>query len=92
MREPTIKELRLKYPFIVAQGRRWGSFPYYVNEQLRKAYRDNAPEDAVSCITDAEGNRVGWRTMSYYDETSQENLMAAARNLNLLPEKKGKST
>lgn len=43
----TLKQLRTDYPLIVEWGRIMGSYPYYVNNQLRKAEELNAPKNTI---------------------------------------------
>ncbi len=42
------KELRRKYPLIVATGKMFGSYDYYVNSQLIEAAEINAPANTIN--------------------------------------------
>lgn len=41
------KELFIKYPYIVAWGKKLGSFGYYIENQCRQAEIDKAPAKSV---------------------------------------------
>lgn len=59
-----IKELRKKYPYIVAWGKMIGSMDYYINDMVRQAEKDGAPEDATYVKNVTSDNATGkWSTM-----------------------------
>lgn len=45
--ETNIKQLRERYPAIVAWGRMMGSMDYYIDSQVLLAAKENAPENAT---------------------------------------------
>lgn len=60
----SIGELKKKYPYIVAWGKMMGSMNYYIEDMLRQAERDGAPEDATYLKNINSDNATGkWSTM-----------------------------
>lgn len=58
----------VKYPYIRANGHIWHSHAYWTENQIARATKDNAPEDAV--FMDIKGK---WITMSEMKERSAHN-------------------
>ena len=63
-----------QYPYILLWGRRLGSFPSYINDQIEKARADNAPQTAIY-----ERDGV-WRTIDQcnWDDAEFANIHRAA--------------
>lgn len=66
---PLSQRTGIKYKYIVAWGRYVGSKDYYIEDQLEKAEKENAPKRAISKAHDGT-----WRTM---DAIEDPNLVAA---------------
>jgi hypothetical protein len=60
------------YPYIRAWGRMMSSFPYYIEDQVREATRDKAPQDAIY-----KGQDGKWET--YRDVTREDTRMVIDR-------------
>jgi hypothetical protein len=47
-------EKSLDYPYIRLWGKMLGSMPYYINDQVRRARKDGAPQNATFFSTDEQ--------------------------------------
>ncbi|QXV74327.1 hypothetical protein [Rhizobium phage RHEph16] len=65
-----------KYKYIRAWGRMLHSFDWYINDEIDKAQKENAPNDAVYARTDhQEGKRTGeWVRFSDLNPETQERV------------------
>jgi hypothetical protein len=52
------KQDKARYPFIRAWGYQLGSFQYYIESEIERAIRENAPERAIY-----KSGAGGWRTI-----------------------------
>jgi hypothetical protein len=66
------------YPYIRANGKRWGSSANYIEDEVKLARADKAPADAWAWTwEDASHHRRTWRTVSELERQCATNLAAS---------------
>ncbi len=56
---------KISYPYIHADCHFWGSKSYYIEDQIRRAAEDHAPQDVVAQV---DGR---WKRLREYDADTQ---------------------
>lgn len=71
------KTMTTDYPFIRAYGRIMGSYQYYIDDEVRRAREDGAPQDAWSfCLPDCPSGPRKWRLARNLRDTGPHSLRA----------------
>jgi len=83
--EPTIQELAERYPYIVQWERMIKSFTYYMDAQLREAWKTDAPREAIYERQDGE-----WVTVNEVEDQEKQDMLRRLVGDPLTPRKNRK--